>query len=249
MIEPMNNVIELGTLNGKAAVVTGGSSAIGAAISADLALAGASVFVGYNTNLTAAIEVCEAITAAGGYAEPTLWRTTSLVEWDLHGDIDILVNCAGVTAGRSVRNMTDADWQHVLDVNLTGAMKATRAVLPGMLERGYGRVVNITSVVGIDGRLGPSSYAASKAGLIGFTKACALEVASKGVTVNAVAPGFIDGTGMLAGVPEQLREKVLTQIPMQRFGSVADVARAVEFLVHSDYITGTVLNVSGGYLT
>jgi NAD(P)-dependent dehydrogenase (short-subunit alcohol dehydrogenase family) len=249
MIDTMNNVIEQDVLNGKTALVTGGSSRIGAAIATTLGMAGAAVIVGYNQHTVEALEIAAAINRGGGNAVTYPWRTQSLVEWDIHVDIDILVNCAGVTAGRSVKNMTDADWQHVLDVNLTGAMKSTRSVLPGMLESGYGRIINITSVVGIDGRLGPSSYAASKAGLIGFTKACALEVAAKGVTVNAVAPGFIAGTGMLDGVPEKLRESVLSQIPMQRFGSVADVARAVEFLVHSDYITGTVLNVSGGYLT
>jgi len=140
-------------------------------------------------------------------------------------------------------------WDACLETNLTAVMRLTQLMSPGMITRGWGRIVNIASVVGIDGRLGPSSYAASKAGMIGFTRAVAHELANKGVTVNAVAPGFIDATGMLDAVDARHKDKIIEQIPMHRFGAVEDVAQAVGYLVTANYVTGTVLNVSGGYLT
>jgi NAD(P)-dependent dehydrogenase (short-subunit alcohol dehydrogenase family) len=234
-------------LLGKSGIVTGASRGIGRAIAVCLARAGAAVLVGFETNAAAAQDAVEQIRAEGGNATP--WRL-DVLEMAPPLDADFLVNNAGISQGRSVGRMSHMDWDRTLDVNLGGAFRMTQAVLPGMIERGYGRIVNISSVVGLDGRLGPTSYAASKAGLIGLTKAAALELAHKGVTVNAIAPGFIQGTGLLAQVPEPMRADVLSKIPMGRFGKPEDVAQAALYLIaYGDYVTGTVLNVSGGWLT
>jgi NAD(P)-dependent dehydrogenase (short-subunit alcohol dehydrogenase family) len=234
-------------LVGRRGLVTGAGSSIGRAIALELGAAGAFVGVCYRQNEVGAERVVAEIDAHGGQAVALeLDVRTPVIEFNA----DFLVNNAAITAGRSVAKTTREDWQRVLDVNLTGAFMMTQAVVPYMLEQGYGRIVNIASVVGLDGRLGPSSYAASKAGLVGFTKAAALELAHKGITVNAIAPGFIDDTGLLGQVPESLRQDVLQRIPMRRFGRVEDVARAALYLIaFGDYVTGTVLNVSGGWHT
>lgn len=162
---------------------------------------------------------------------------------------DILINNAGISAGRSVPRTVEQDWQNVLDTNLSGAWRLTALCVPHMIAQAWGRIVNISSVVGIDGRLGPATYAASKAGLVGLTKATAHEFAHKGITVNAVAPGFIADTGLMAGLPQPRLLEIRKQIPMDRFGTVDDVAGAVLYLLNAPYVTGTVLNVSGGYVT
>jgi NAD(P)-dependent dehydrogenase (short-subunit alcohol dehydrogenase family) len=164
-----------------------------------------------------------------------------------HGRIDYLVNNAGVTVDKTVRKMTVDDWHAVLRVNLSGAFYMTKAVLELMLDRGFGRIVNISSVIGQTGNVGQANYAASKAGLIGFTKSLALEVARKGITVNCVAPGFID-TDMVADVPKETLDRIVEGIPVGRLGKAREIARAVQFLVDDDagYITGSVLAVNGG---
>jgi 3-oxoacyl-[acyl-carrier protein] reductase len=163
------------------------------------------------------------------------------------GHVDILVNNAGITRDGLAMRMKQADWELVLRINLFGAFYATQAVLPGMMKARWGRIVNIASVVGQAGSPGQANYAASKAGMIGMTKALAQEVGSRNITVNAVAPGYIQ-TDMTAGLPEELKQKMLASIPLARMGTPADIANAVKFLVSDDaaYITGHVLSVNGG---
>jgi acetoacetyl-CoA reductase len=164
-----------------------------------------------------------------------------------HGRVDYLVNNAGVTVDKTVRKMTVDDWHTVLRVNLSGAFYMTKAVLDHMLDRSFGRIINISSVIGQTGNVGQANYATSKAGLIGFTKSLALEVARKGVTVNCVSPGFTD-TDMVADVPEEALDRIIEKIPVGRLGKASEIARAVQFLIDDEasYITGSVLAVNGG---
>ena len=165
----------------------------------------------------------------------------------LHGRVDVLVNNAGITVDKTVRRMTVEDWHAVLRVNLSGAFYMIQAVLEHMLERGFGRIINISSVVGETGAFGQANYAASKSGLFGLTKSLALETARKGITVNCVAPGYTD-TDMIAAVPGNVLERYVSQIPVGRVGRPEEVARAVHFLAEDDasYITGAVIPVNGG---
>ena len=241
------------SLEGKVAIVTGGSRGIGRAIATRLADAGARLAVvareaarasevaaglpgtGNHVGLGADVSVQEQVVAMVSEAEKAL------------GPIDILVNNAGVTRDGVLVRMRQEDWQTVLDVNLKGAFNTTKAVVRGMMKRRYGRIINITSVVGITGNRGQANYAASKAGLIGFTKSVAKELASRNILTNAVAPGFID-TDLTADLPEGARAALLKQIPLARLGSVEDVAAVVAFLASdlAGYITGQVLVVDGG---
>jgi NAD(P)-dependent dehydrogenase (short-subunit alcohol dehydrogenase family) len=166
---------------------------------------------------------------------------------DTHGHLDILVNNAGITMDKTVRRMTPEEWDHVIHVNLSGAFYLSRAILHTMLERGYGRIVNISSVIGSAGGFGQANYAAAKSGVFGLTMSLALETATKGITVNTVTPGFIT-TDMTAAVPAAAMEKVLARIPAGRLGEPDEVARVVEFLADPDsgYITGQVYAVNGG---
>ena len=166
---------------------------------------------------------------------------------DEFGRVDYLVNNAGITIDKTVRKMTVDDWRQVLNVNLSGAFQMTKAVLEHMIERGSGRIVMISSVIGETGNVGQANYAASKAGLFGFTKSLALEMAQRGITVNSVAPGFI-GTEMVEAIPEAALAKVIEKIPQRRLGKPEEVARVVRFLLEDDasYITGAVYSVNGG---
>jgi NAD(P)-dependent dehydrogenase (short-subunit alcohol dehydrogenase family) len=163
------------------------------------------------------------------------------------GRVDYLVNNAGITLDKTVRKMSYEDWQAVVNVNLSGAFNMTKAVLEHMIERGSGRIVNISSVIGEIGNVGQTNYAASKAGLFGFTKSLALEMARRGITVNAVSPGFI-GTEMVAAIPAAVLDTIIEKIPQRRLGTPEDVARVVQFLVEdgSSYITGATFSVNGG---
>ena len=238
------------------ALVTGASRGIGAVIAHRLARDGVKVAVNYQSSEEAAREVVRAIADDGGEAAIMAGDVSreeaaeALVKRVLErwGRIDILVNNAGITRDRLLLRMSAEDWDRVLAVNLRGAFLCTKYVMPHLIRRRQGRVVNISSVVGLGGNPGQANYAASKAGLIGFTKAVAREVASRNITVNALAPGFIDTGGMVDQMTEEARKTVLGRIPMGRFGSADDVAEAVVFLCGpgAGYITGQALTIDGG---
>ena len=241
-------------LSGKTALVTGGSRGIGRAIAAKLVECGAQVAV-LARNESKATEVAQDLAAGDGKAMGVgadvsqvdqVREAVARIEETL-APIDILVNNAGLTRDGLLVRMSEEAWDTVLDVNLKGAFNTIKVGARGMMKRRAGRIVNVTSVVGLTGNPGPDNYAASKAGLIGFTKAVAKELASRNILVNAIAPGFID-TDMTRDLPEQTRKALLEQIPLSRLGSTGDVAEAVAFLVSdlASYITGQVLVVDGG---
>ena len=244
-------------LDGSVALVTGASRGIGAIIASHLAKAGAKVGVNYRTSRERAAGVVEAITKAGGQAilvEGDVVQEDSAASAiqqvvDKWGRIDILVNNAGINRDRLLLRMSTDDWDQVLGVDLKGAFLCTRYVMPHLIKQRKGRVINISSVVGISGNPGQANYAAAKAGLIGFTKAVAREVASRSVTVNALAPGYVT-TGMVDELNEETRKRILDRIPMGRFGTAEDVAEAVVFLCSdgAGYITGQVLTIDGGMI-
>ncbi len=239
----------------RVALVTGGSRGIGRAIAERLARDGASVAVNYRAQAQAADEVVRGITAHGGRAVAIAADVAQAADVDrlvqtaieTFGRLDILVNNAGITRDNLLLRLPLEDWEAVLTTNLTGAYLCTRAALRGMVRQRYGRILNISSVAGQIGNAGQANYAAAKAGLLGLTRATAREVASRGITVNALAPGYID-TEMWNDVPESARERVRDLIPLARAGSAAEVAAAAAFLASDEaaYITGQVLNVDGG---
>ncbi len=243
------------SLQGKCALVTGGSRGIGRAVCLELARQGARVAVNYAGNAAAAEETVSACAALGAeafalradVADAAACETMVKEVLSRFGRLDILVNNAGVTRDGLMPMMKEADWDAVLNTNLKGAFHCMKAVYRPMMKQKYGRVVNLSSIVGLRGNAGQANYAASKAGLIGLTKSMAKELAARNVTVNAVAPGFID-TDMTAALPEKAREAMLTAIPMGRLGQAEDVAQAVAFFAGDDaaYITGQVLCVDGG---
>ena len=244
-------------LEGKVALVTGASRGIGAAIANRLAMAGAKVAINYNTSAEAAAAVMRSIDEAGGTAmlvDADVSRQSdaeNAVESvvDNWGAIDILVNNAGINRDRLLLRMKPEDFDAVLDVNLRGAFLCTRYVMPHLIKKRHGRVINMSSVVGLSGNPGQANYAAAKAGLVGFTKAVAREVASRNVTVNALAPGYIT-TGMVEDLPDEKRKQILDRIPMGRFGSAEEVAETVVFLSSdgAGYITGQVITIDGGMI-
>jgi 3-oxoacyl-[acyl-carrier protein] reductase len=243
------------TLTDRVALVTGGSRGIGRAISLALAAAGATVVVNYRGNAAAADETVAAISAAGGKAiaiqadvanGDDVKRLFSEVS-SAYGRLDILVNNAGITRDTLMMRMKDEDWDAVLDTNLKSQFLTTRAAISTMVRARYGRIINITSVVGLMGNAGQANYAAAKAGIIGFTKSVAREIGSRSITVNAVAPGFID-TELTAVLNDEMREALKKQIPLGRLGSPEDVAGVVTFLASDQaaYITGQTFNCDGG---
>src|ERR1700736_441964 len=239
----------------RVAIVTGGARGIGAAITTTLARAGYHVAAGYSTNQAAAEQftgklISDGLSLSvhkGNVGEPSDCLRVTEEVLSLHGRVDVLVNNAGVTADKTVRNMTVEDWHAVLRVNLSGAFYMTKAVLEHMIDRRFGRIVNISSVIGETGSIGQANYAASKSGLFGLTKTLALETARKGITVNCVAPGYID-TEMVTAVPKEALDRVITNIPMRRLGRPHEIAHAVRFLLQDDaaYVTGSVVSVNGG---
>ncbi|HET6897327.1 MAG TPA: 3-oxoacyl-[acyl-carrier-protein] reductase [Vicinamibacteria bacterium] len=243
------------TVSGKFVLVTGASRGIGRAIAEALAAAGATVVLGARDEARLA-EVVAAITSGGGRASSVSLDVSRRDSVDAalaamlerHGRIDGLVNNAGITRDNLLLRMKAEEWDAVLATNLTGVYHCTQAALRPMLKQRSGRIVNVTSVVGLTGNAGQANYAASKAGVIGFTKSVAREVASRAITVNAVAPGFID-TEMTAAMTDKAKEAIASSIPMGRVGTPADVAGAVTFLLSdaAAYITGQVLGVDGGF--
>jgi 3-oxoacyl-[acyl-carrier protein] reductase len=242
-------------LSERVAVVTGGSRGIGRGIALELAKRGACVVVNYNTSADAANDVVSAIEAAGGKASAVkadvshMGDAENLIKAaiDQYGKIDILVNNAGVTRDNVIMMMKEEDWDTVINTNLKSAWNCSKVAVRAMMRKRYGRVINITSVSGIAGQGGQTNYSASKAGLIGLTKALAREVATRQITVNAVAPGFV-GTDLTANLPANILEELNKRIPLERWGTVEDVAYAVAFLASDEasYITGQVLSIDGG---
>lgn len=241
-------------LQGRIALVTGASQGIGRACALELATKGATVALAARNEAKLA-EVAQEIAAAGGQAVPVALdiasedsiKTAAKTLIDQFGKVEILVNNAGITRDGLMMAMKRADWDDVIGTNLTGAFLLTQALLRRMLKNRWGRIVNITSVVGRTGQGGQVNYAASKAGMIGMTRSLAREVASRGITVNAVAPGYIE-TAMTAVLDDKQRAAMMAQIPLGRAGSDVEIAHAVAFLAsnHASYITGHVLDVNGG---
>jgi 3-oxoacyl-[acyl-carrier protein] reductase len=247
----------MGELAGRVAVVTGGSRGIGRAIAAALGRAGAKVIVNYTANEAAANDAAAAVTAAGGAAVTKRFDVADAAAVDAafkeiiaaEGGLHILVNNAGVAVNTLVLGAKDADWKRALDVNLNGTFHCCRAALRALMKaKDAGRIINITSITGETGSAGQAPYAAAKAGVIGLTKTLAREYASRGVTVNAVSPGYID-TDMTANeLPEDRRVELLKTIPLGRVGKPEEVAGAVAYLAGpaAAYVTGQVLRVNGG---
>ena len=242
-------------VDNKVALITGASRGIGRATALELAKAGAKIVINYAGNAAAAQEVLKAIQDMGGQAIAVQANIAVAAEVDeliqktvtAFGSIDILVNNAGITRDALLMRMKEADWDAVLDTNLKGVFLCTKAVSKLMLKQRSGRIINMTSVVGLTGNASQANYAAAKAGVVGFTKSMAKELGSRGITVNAVAPGYI-ATDMTEVLPDSVKEQMTSTIPLGRPGTPNDVAKAVLFLCSdaAAYITGQTLNVDGG---
>ncbi|MBA2445083.1 MAG: 3-oxoacyl-ACP reductase [Nocardioidaceae bacterium] len=240
-------------MQGQVALVTGGVRGIGLAISERLVARGVTVAAGYSRDKDTAQRFADAHADTGasvhagniGSNEDCERVISEVIEQ--HGRLDILVNNAGITIDKTVRKMSAEDWDRVVQVNLSGAFYLSRAILQHMLDRGTGRIINISSVIGSSGNIGQANYAAAKSGMFGLTMSLAQETARKGITVNSVTPGYI-ATEMVAAVPAEAMEKVVAKIPLGRLGEADEVARVVEFLADPDsaYITGQVYAVNGG---
>jgi acetoacetyl-CoA reductase/3-oxoacyl-[acyl-carrier protein] reductase len=241
-------------LEGRRALVTGAARGIGRAIALALASEGADIAINYQSSESEANSLAAELTKAGrktlllkgDVGERSTWTSMMETITQSWGRLDILVNNAGITRDKTLRKMTDDDWLAVLHTNLNACYFGVSAVMPMMTAQKYGRIVNISSFVGQAGNFGQANYAASKGGIIAFTKTAAMELAKYNVTCNALAPGFTE-TGMLAKVPEQVQQSILARIPMGRFASPEEIAKAVLFLAaDGDYITGQQINVNGG---
>ncbi|NMA02900.1 MAG: 3-oxoacyl-[acyl-carrier-protein] reductase [Clostridia bacterium] len=245
------------TLAGQVALVTGASRGIGRAIALELGSKGAKVAVNYAGSKEKALEVVKEIEEMGSTAIAIQADVTSqeaidemfkIIEEKL-GTVNILVNNAGINQDSLLMRMKEEDWDQVLNTNLKGVFLCTKKVIRSMMKERKGKIINISSVVGISGNIGQSNYAAAKAGVIGFTKTMALELAARGIQVNAIAPGFI-ATDMTDKIPEGIKEEIIKKIPLQRLGKPEDIAGVASFLAgpQGDYITGQVICVDGGLL-
>jgi acetoacetyl-CoA reductase len=241
-------------LQGRQALVTGAARGIGRAVARALAGEGADVAINYQSSEAEAGSLADELSKAGrkvlllkgNVGERATWTRMLGEIKSSWGRLDILVNNAGITRDKSLRKMTDEDWLTVLNTNLNACYFGVSAVMPLMIDQKYGRIINISSFVGQAGNFGQANYAASKGGIIAFTKTAAMELAKYNVTCNALAPGFTE-TGMLAKVPEQVQAQILARIPMGRFATPEEIAKAVLFLAaDADYITGQQINVNGG---
>jgi acetoacetyl-CoA reductase len=238
-------------MTGQVALVTGGVRGIGRSICERLYARGVKVAAGYSGNKEAAQRFADdhpgSSVHQGNIGSHEDCERVIREVLDTHGQLDILVNNAGITADKTVRRMTVEDWDRVLQVNLSGAFYLSRAILQHMLDRGYGRIINISSIIGESGNIGQANYAAAKSGLFGLTMSLAQETARKGITVNDVAPGYIS-TEMVAAVPKEALDKVIAKIPVGRLGEPDEIARMVEFLADPDsaFITGQIFSVNGG---
>ncbi|MFS0574015.1 3-oxoacyl-[acyl-carrier-protein] reductase [Sporosarcina sp. 179-K 3D1 HS] len=240
-------------LAGQVAIVTGGSRGIGAAIAKELARNGAIVAINFVSGFEKAESVVKEIEAQGGTSfafQSDVSKSEDVQNFiqavkDRFGKIDILVNNAGITRDRTFRKLSTEDWNEVIDVNLNSVYHTTSAVIDHMLEQKYGRIINISSIIGQAGGFGQTNYSTSKAGMLGFTKSLALETARSGITVNAICPGFIE-TEMVGAMPENVLESIVSKVPMKRLGTTKEVAEAVLFLAQAEYITGQAINVNGG---
>jgi acetoacetyl-CoA reductase len=241
--------------SGRVAIVTGGTRGIGAAITRELTRHGAHVAAGFNRDAGSAAALRDELSAQGGSISVHQGNVgdtadcTRVVNEVLssYGQVDFLVNNAGITVDKTVRKMSVEDWHAVMRINISGAFYMMKAVLDHMLERGSGRIVNLSSVIGQTGNIGQANYAASKAALYGLTQSLALETARKGITVNCVAPGFIE-TEMVAKIPQPILDGIIEKVPIRRLGRPDEVARVVRFLLEdeSSYITGAMYAVNGG---
>lgn len=240
------------TLKGEVALVTGASRGIGAAIADELAAMGATV-IGTATSESGAVAIGERLAAAGGHGRVLNVTDTAAVDALVEGigrefgSISILVNNAGITRDQLLMRMREEDWNVVLDTNLSSVYRTSKAVMRGMMKARKGRIISIASVIGLTGNPGQANYAAAKAGIIAFSKSLAREIGTRGITVNVVAPGFID-TDMTRALPEDSKQALLGQIALGRLGEVTDIAKAVGFLASpaAAYITGETLHVNGG---
>jgi len=254
MKAPDNQMEEPMTLEGRVSLVTGAAQGIGKEIALELARAGSNIAVA-DILFEKAEETAKEVEALKRRAKAYNMDVSNAEEvqqivnkiFEDFGKIDILVNNAGITRDSLLIRMKPEDWDKVLSINLTGVFNCTQAVLRWMLKQRYGRIVNIASVVGLMGNIGQSNYAASKAAIIGFSKSVAREIATRGITVNVIAPGYID-TPMTQKLPEEVKKGFFNQIPIPRLGLPKDIAKGVKFLVSDDaeYITGQVLNINGG---
>ena len=245
-------------LKGKVALVTGGSRGIGSSICLELARAGARVIINYSSSLEGANKVLEDIKSIGGEAEIVKFDVsdTEVVEKEIkilldnHERIDILVNNAGITRDSLFMRMKEDQWDQVFDINAKGVFNCTKNIVRSMVKNKYGKVINITSVVGEMGNAGQANYSSTKSAIMGFTKSLAKELGSKNINVNAVSPGFIE-TEITDVLPDNIKEQYKEKIPLSRFGQPEDIAKAVLFLASDDssYITGEVLKINGGLYT
>ena len=239
-------------LDGKIALVTGASRGIGKAIATQLAQQGATV-IGTATSENGAQAISDYLSEFGGkgfalnVTDKESVDTTIKAINEAHGGIDILVNNAGITRDNLLMRMSDDQWQSVIDINMTATMKLCKSVLRGMMKARWGRIINISSVVGATGNPGQANYAASKAGMVGMSKSLAYEVASRGITVNAIAPGFIT-TAMTEKLNDDQKAKIMEQIPAGRMGNATEIATAALYLASEEagYITGTTMHINGG---
>ena len=237
----------------KTVLVTGGSRGIGAAISLELGNANFNVVVNYNRNSEEATKIVNQIIASGGNAIAIQSNIANKNECEIlfekisvhFGPIDVLINNAGITRDKSFRKMQLSEWNEVIDTNLSSVFNTCQLAIPHMIEQKFGRIINISSVIGQTGGFGQTNYAAAKAGLIGFSKSLALETAKHGVTVNCICPGFIN-TEMVAEMPTQVLDSIKSKIPAAKLGETNDIAKGVSYLIEAAYVTGQCLNINGG---